>query len=75
MSSYYEDGIRHECSESDCDRDASEFLMVRSWTGDTYGRVTEGGNVMPITTGYYCRDHMADYLRSLVDRYRGNTIK
>jgi hypothetical protein len=53
--------------------DATEFLMVRAWTGDAYGGITDTGTVMPITTGYYCRNHMAEKLDSLTRRYRSGS--
>ena len=74
--SYEEDEDLHECCAVDCDNPGTEFLVVKSWTGVQYGRNNEtGGTQSPVTSGYYCRHHMAKKLQSLTRRYRSDSIR
>ena len=71
MSYSYEEDDLNECCAVDCEEPGTEFLIVKSWTGVQYGGKNEtGGTRSPVTSGYYCRNHMAEKLESLTRRYR-----
>ncbi len=59
----------HECCVIDCDKPATELLIMKSWTGNKYGG-NESQTNPPVTSGYYCKSHMAKKLKSLTRRYR-----
>ena len=68
-SSYEEDDDLHECCAVDCDKPGTELLIMKSWTGSKYGGKESKTN-HPVTSGYYCKNHMAEKLESLTRRYR-----
>ena len=71
MSYSYEDNDLHDCCAVNCDKPGTEFLILKLWTGVQYGGKNEtGGTQSPVTSGYCCRDHMAEKLGSLTRRYR-----
>ncbi len=67
--SYEEDNDLHESSAANCDKLGTEFLIVKSWTGSKY-EGKESKTNRPVTSGYYCKNHMAEKLESLTRRYR-----
>jgi hypothetical protein len=70
MTYSYEKEDLHECCAVDCNEAGTELLILRAWTGTRYGGTNEtGGTHFPVTSGYYCRDHMAKKLGSLAKRY------
>jgi hypothetical protein len=42
---------------------------MKSWTGSKYGGKESQTN-HPVTSRYYCKNHMAEKLESLTRRYR-----
>ncbi len=70
MSYSYEEGDNnlHECCAVDCDKPGTELLIMKSWTGGKYGGKESQTN-HPVTSGYYCKDHVAKKLKSLARRY------
>jgi hypothetical protein len=72
--SYEEGEDLHECCSVDCDKPGTELLITKSWTGVQYGGKNEtGGTRSPVTSGYYCRNHIAEKLESLAKRYRSGS--
>ena len=67
--SYEEDYDLHECCAVNCDKLGTELLIVKSWTGSKDGGKESKTN-HPVTSGYYCKNHMAEKLESLTRRYR-----
>jgi hypothetical protein len=59
----------HEYCAANCDKLGTELLIVKSWTGSKYGGKESKTN-HPVTSGYYCKNHMAEKLESLTRRYR-----
>jgi hypothetical protein len=68
MSYSYEEDDLHECCAVHCDKPGTELLIIKSWTGAQYGGKESQTNY-PITSGYYCKNHMARKLRMLAKRY------
>jgi hypothetical protein len=66
---YEEDDDLHECCAVNWDKLGTEFLIVKSWTGSKDGGKESKTN-HPVTSGYYCKNHMAEKLESLTRRYR-----
>jgi hypothetical protein len=71
--SYQEDEVDelHECCAVNCDKPGTELLKMKSWTGSKYGGKESQTN-HPVSSGYYCKDHMAEKLESLIRRYRSD---
>ena len=67
---YEEDNDLHECCAVNCDSPGTELLILKSWTGSKYGGKESQTNHHPVTSGYYCKSHMAEKLESLTRRYR-----
>jgi hypothetical protein len=72
MSYSYEEDDLHECCAVDCDKPGTELLIMKSWTGVRYGGKESQTNC-PVTSGYYCKSHMAGKLESLTRRYRSSS--
>ena len=72
MSYNYEQDYLHECCAVDCDKPGTELLIMKSWTGSKYGGKESQTN-HPVTSGHYCKNHMAEKLESLTRRYRSNS--
>jgi hypothetical protein len=47
-------------------------LILKEWTGTQYGGKTETGTRFPVTSAYYCRNHLAKKLELLANRYVSN---
>jgi hypothetical protein len=61
----------HECCAVDCAQAGTEFLIIKSWALNRYGGKDEKtGTHQFVTSGYYCKNHMAEKLESLTRRYR-----
>jgi hypothetical protein len=68
--SHEEDGL-HECCAVDCVQAGTEFLMIKSRALNRYRRkdkTTDTNHL--VTSGYYCKNHMAEKLESLTRRYK-----
>ena len=73
MSYSYEEGEDlHECCAVDCDKPGTELLITKSWTGVQYGG-KENKNNCPVTSGYYCKNHIAKKLELLAKRYESDS--
>jgi hypothetical protein len=74
MSYSYEEGEDlHECCAVDCDKPGTELLITKSWTGVQYGGKENKTNC-PVTSGYYCKNHIAKKLELLLaKRYRSDS--
>jgi hypothetical protein len=68
--SHEEDDDLHECCAVNCDKPGTELLIMKSWTGSKYGGKESPSNNHPVASGYYCKNHMAVKLESLIRRYR-----
>ena len=63
----------HECCAVDCSQAGTEFLIIKSWALNRYGGKDEKTDITTnqlVTSGYYCKNHMAEKLESLTRRYR-----
>lgn len=72
MSYSHEEDDLHECCAVDCAQAGTEFLTIKSWAFNRYGgkdEKTDTTNQL-VTSGYYCKNHMAEKLESLTRRYR-----
>ncbi len=69
--SYEEDYDLHECCAVNCDKPGTELLIIKSWSGSKYGGKESQTN-LPVASGYYCKNHMAEKLESLTRRYRSS---
>lgn len=72
MSYIHEEDDLHECCAVDCAQAGTEFLIIKSWALNRYGgkdEKTDTTNQL-VTSGYYCKNHMAEKLESLTRRYR-----
>jgi hypothetical protein len=72
MSYSNEENDLHECCAVDCDKPGTELLIMKSWTGSKYG-AKESQTNHPVTSGYYCKNHMHEKLESLARRYRSSS--
>ena len=73
MSYSREDEDLHECCAVDCAQAGTEFLIIKSWAPKRYGGKDEKTDTTTnqlVTSGYYCKNHMAEKLESLIRRYR-----
>ena len=73
MSNSREDEDLHECCAVDCAQAGTEFLIIKSWALKRYGGKDEKTDTTTnqlVTSGYYCKNHMAEKLESLTRRYR-----
>ncbi len=73
MSYSREDEDLHECCAVDCAQAGTEFLIIKSWALNRYGGKDEKTDITTnqlVTSGYYCKNHMAEKLESLTRRYR-----
>lgn len=74
MSYSHEDEDLHECCAVDCAQAGTEFLIIKSWALNRYGGKDEKTDTTAtnqlVTSGYYCKNHMAEKLESLTRRYR-----
>ncbi len=66
--SYEEDNDLHVCFAVNCDKRGTELLILKSWTGSKYGGKESQTN-HPVSSGYYCKNHLAEKLESLTKRY------
>jgi hypothetical protein len=73
MSYSYEKKDLHECCAVDCAEAGTEFLVIKSWSDNRYGGKDERSIHNPVSSGYYCRNHMAEKLDSLTRRYRSGS--
>jgi hypothetical protein len=72
MTDGYPDQDLHECCAVDCIEAGKHLLILKEWTGTQYGGKTETGTQFPVTSAYYCRNHMARKLELLANRYASN---
>jgi hypothetical protein len=72
MTDGYLDGDLHECCAVDCREAGKHLLILKEWTGTQYGVKTEIGTQFPVTSTYYCRNHMARKLELLANRCGSN---
>ena len=62
MTDGYRDEDLHECCAVDCREAGKHLLILKEWTGTQF----------PVTSAYYCRDHLAKKLELLANRYASN---
>ena len=67
--SYEENEDLHGCCAANCDKLGTELLIMKSWTGSRYGG-KEGQTNRPVTSCYYCKNHIVEKLESVTRRYR-----
>ncbi len=77
MSYSHEEDDLHECCAVDCAQAGTEFLTIKSWAFNRYGgkedETTDTSTNQLVTSGYYCKNHMAEKLESLTRRYRSSS--
>ena len=69
MTDGYLDGDLHECCAVDCREAGKHLLILKEWTGTQYGGKAETGTQFPVTSAYYCRNHLAKKLELPANRY------
>jgi hypothetical protein len=72
MTDRYLEEDLHECCAVDCREAGKHLLILKEWTGTRYGGKTETGTQFPVTSAYYCRNHMARKLELLASLYGSN---